>query len=113
MGLFPERQREIPRVQERPDEASPLNIEKKEVVTPVPAQFKKQVISDTGQPLIQSPATKVVTIQLPADSVQLTSLAKGSVGDAITWLAAFWLRMIKKALHFGWRILGINNNANT
>ena len=111
MPIFPEREKK-PQIEERPEEVSPLTIERKEIATPVPTQFKKQVISDTGQPLIQSPATKVVTIQLPADSVQLTSLAKGSVGDAITWLAAFWLRMIKKALHFGWRILGGSNNAN-
>jgi len=24
----------------------------------------------------------------------------------MTWLAAFWIRVIKKATHFGWQIVG-------
>lgn len=103
MPIFPEREK-IP-VQERPEEASPLTIERKEVVVPVPVQFQKQVADAKGQPLIQSPATRVVTITLPKDESHLLILAKGSVSDSITWFAAFWLRMIKKAIHFGWQLI--------
>jgi len=104
MPLFSERERK-PDLEFRSEEASPLEIERKEVVTPVPTQFTKKVKSDSGQPLIQSSATSQITITLPAHQTQLELLAKGSVSDSITWFAAFWLRMIKKALHFGWQIL--------
>jgi hypothetical protein len=104
MGLFPERET-IPKAEERPEEISPLTIERKEVVTPIPTQFTKQVKSDGGQPLIGSLATQKVSIQIPSDQRQLTTLSKGSISDSITWFAAFWIRMIKKATHFGWRII--------
>lgn len=104
MPVFPEREIK-PKIEEREEEASSLTIERKEVVTPIPVQFNKQVTSDKGQPLIQNPAAQTVTITLPSDQSQLTTLAKGSVSDSLTWFAAFWLRMIKKALHFGWRLL--------
>lgn len=87
-----------------PEEATPLTIERKEVISAVPSQFTKQV-SDSGKPLIQTPATSQVTVKLPADSPTLTNLSKGSVENAITWFANFWLRMIKKALYFGWKIV--------
>lgn len=105
MPLFPEREKK-PELEFRPEEPAPLEIERKEVVTPVPAQFTKQVKSDDGQVLTQSQPSKTVTITLPADQTKLAELSKGSVGDSITWFAAFWLRMVKKAIHFGWRILG-------
>lgn len=104
MPIFPEREKR-PQVEERPEEASPLEIEKKEVVTPVPVQFKKQVTDDKGRPLIQTPATRTVTITLPEEESRLTALAKGSISDSITWFAHFWLRMIKKAIHFGWNLM--------
>lgn len=104
MPVFPEREIK-PKIEEREEEASSLTIERKEVVTPVPVQFKKQVTGDKGQPLIQTPAAQTITITLPSDQSQLTTLAKGSVSDSLTWFAAFWLRMIKKALHFGWHLL--------
>lgn len=104
MALFPERET-TPKAEERPEEISPLTIERKEVVTPVPTQFTKQVKSDAGQPLTQSPAAQKVSIQIPSDQTQLTPLSKGSISDSITWFAAFWIRMIKRATHFGWRIV--------
>lgn len=93
-------------MQERPEETSPLTIERKEVATPVPIHFKAQVKTDKGQPLIQTPAGQVISVTLPKSQLELAELAKGSISDSITWFAAFWLRMIKKAIHFGWRVLG-------
>lgn len=105
MPLFPEREKK-PGVEFRPEEAAPLEIERKEVVTPVSSQFTKQVKSDDGQILTQSQPSTTVTITLPVDQTQLTESSKGSADDSVTWFAAFWLRMVKKAIHFGWRILG-------
>jgi len=105
MPLFPEREKK-PGLEFRPEEVTPLEIEKKEVVSPVPSQFTKQVKSDGGQILTQSQPSTSVTITLPADQTKLAGLSKGSAEDSITWFTAFWLRMIKKAIHFGWRILG-------
>lgn len=105
MPLFPEREK--PTIQERPEEFPeiPVEVENKSVVGSVPTQFRAQVKSDTGQPLIQSPQTQVVAIQIPADQAQLMTTSKGSVANSLTWLAVFWLRMIKKALHFGWKVV--------
>ena len=59
-----------------------------------------------GKHLIQTSATKKVIIQLPTDTQTLVSWAKGPATNSLTWLAAFWLRMAKKAVHFGWRVVG-------
>lgn len=90
---------------ERVEEASPLHIERKEVVTPTPTNFTAQVHDDNGQPLIKTTPTKVISITIPSDQNTLSGWSKGNVIDSLTWYALFWLRMIKKAVHFGWRIV--------
>lgn len=96
-------------IKRRPEEVSiPPEVERKEGVTPIPSQFKAQVTDDSGRPLITTPATKTVTIQIPADQTTLVNWKKGKVTDSITWLANFWLRIIKKAAHFGWRLVRRN-----
>lgn len=104
MPIFPEREKTP--VKETPEEAPSLTIERKEVATPVPIHFKAQVKTEKGQPLIQTSAGQTVLVTLPKSQLELVELAKGSISDSITWFAAFWLRMIKKAIHFGWQILG-------
>jgi len=94
-----------PDVTEIPETASPFTIEKKEVVTSVPSQFTAKVTNGAGSPLVQTPINQNVTIQIPNDQAMLKGYASGSPQNAITWFAAFWLRMIKKALYFGWKIL--------
>ena len=68
--------------------------------------FKSQVKDDNGAPIIQTPPTQVITVQPPADTATLTQQAKGSKTSSLTWLASFWLGIVKKALHFGWQIVG-------
>lgn len=70
-----------------------------------PTQFTAQVTDDNGTPLVQSPATQVITITIPATQKQLEDWSKGSPVESLTWFAFYWLRMIKKALHFGWKII--------
>jgi hypothetical protein len=79
-----------------------------------PAQVTAQV-SDQGKPLMQSPATQIVTITIPTTQQQLADWSKGSPGDSLTWFALYWLRMVKKAVHFGWKIIsqGGQTNAGT
>lgn len=104
MPIFPEREKSVI---ETPEEASALTIERKEVVTPVPVIFRKQVKTDSGKPLIEtSPTSGKIKITIPKSQVELETLSKGSVSDSITWFAAFWIRMIKKAIHFGWELVG-------
>lgn len=74
-------------------------------VKPAPSQVTAGVTDDAGRQLIQTPATQVVTIQIPAPQAQLADWSHGSPANSLTWLATFWLRMIKKALHFGWRTI--------
>ncbi len=96
-------ERELP-IEVRPEEITeiPEDIERKGV-RPTKSQFTAQV-KHKGKHLIQTPATKV-TIKLPADQGSLSSWSKGPITSSLTWLATFWLRMIKKAKHFGWKII--------
>jgi hypothetical protein len=106
MSLFPEKEpKPIKGLEIRPEEVSPLEIEKKEVVQPIPSQFKGQVANDQGQPLIQTPQSQVVTITLPKDPEVLEIEAKGEIDETSTWSASWWLRLIKKAYLFGWKIV--------
>lgn len=99
MGILPERE-PFKNVVERPEEATPLNIERKEVATPVPTQFKAQVADDQGNNLIQTPHNQKVTIQVPAESKELLDQTSktGSKEDSKTWWAATWIRTILKAI---------------
>ena len=69
-------------------------------------EFKTHVRDSKGQNILISPATQQVTIKLPYDKATLTGWLKGSVSSSLTWFATFWLRIIKKALHFGWHMTG-------
>jgi hypothetical protein len=71
------------------------------------------VKDDKGKPIIQTQPTQIITtVQPPADTQTLTQQSKGDTTSSTTWLAAFWLRIIKKALHFGWQILGGEKNVS-
>ncbi|CAN5286913.1 hypothetical protein BH10PAT1_BH10PAT1_6340 [soil metagenome] len=55
-----------------------------------------QVNDNQGKPMMTTPATVGAKIQIPSDRPTLLKKAQGSVNDAATWLANFWLRIIKK-----------------
>lgn len=106
MPITPEISRpEVPEgVKEIPDAPEiPPHLE--DVARPVTGQFTAQVTDDQGQPMLQTPQTTQVTVTIPMDQVQMQSNAKGPAGDSLTWLAVFWMRLVKKAMHFGWRIV--------
>ncbi len=90
-------------IEERPEAVEPLT--RVEELERVPTQVTAQVTDDAGRQLIQTPATQVVTIQIPAAQAQLEDWSHGSPSNSLTWFATFWLRMIKKALRFGWRVI--------
>ena len=81
----------------------PEHIEKGGVAA-VPSSFTAQVADDSGQPMIQTPQSSV-TITIPGDENYLENLAKGPANMSLTWHASFWLKMIKKAVFNGWKIL--------
>jgi len=66
--------------------------------------FKAQVSDNNGVSVIQTPPAQVITITPPADNTTLTTWSKGSISSSLTWLAAFWIKIVKKALHFGWKV---------
>lgn len=110
MAISPEKER--PRVPEgvieRPETPEiPEDLKRETGIEVVETAFKARV-KDRGRDLIQTPATRQVTINIPADQGTLVSWAKGPVTSSLTWLANFWLMMIKKALHFGWKIIRRN-----
>lgn len=85
----------------------PREVEAATGVKATPTQITAQVIDDTtGKPMMQSPATQSITVTLPATTEQLTVWSKGSPSEALTWLAGYWLRLVKKAALFGWRVIG-------
>lgn len=107
MPISPEQKPEQMGVQKRPTEIEIPEYIEKGGVTPVPTQFTAKVTDDSGKPLIQSSDdTTTQTVQLPKTQDELKELSKGSITDSITWFAAFWLRIFKKAVHFGWKIIG-------
>lgn len=81
-------------------------------VTATPTQITAQVSDDTGAPMMQTPMTKVITITIPTTQQQLADWSKGSPSDSLTWFAMFWLRMIRKAIHYGWRVITKGGQAN-
>jgi hypothetical protein len=97
---IPSEIQEIPTTPEIPPE-----IERGAGVSKPQDDFTAQVSDDSGKPLIQTPQTQTVTVQIPATQTQLDTWAKGPIENAITWFAVFWIRIIKKALHFGWRMI--------
>lgn len=103
---------EVPQVQERQEEFIVPETLQSSGVQVVQKNFKAQVKDDKGVPVIQTPPTQVITtVQPPSDQVTLTQQSKGDTTSSATWLAAFWVRIIKKALHFGWQIVsGSQNN---
>jgi hypothetical protein len=93
-------------VKERPTDIEiPPELERGGQVQSVPSQFQAKVTDDNGKPLIHTPQAKTVTIQIPASQGELESWSKGNSENAITWFAVFWIRLIKKGLHFGWRMI--------
>ena len=97
--------KEIPEVPEIPS-----HLEQQGVVAR-PVQITAQV-SDQVKSLVQTPQTQTVTITIPTTQQQLTDWSKGSLSDSLTWFALFWLRMIKKAVHFGWRVITKGGQTN-
>jgi hypothetical protein len=98
---------EIPQGQveqgEAPKEA-PAPVEQNIVATPGP--FTVQPSPQQAQ--IQSAPSddvNVVTITVPATPQQLEDWAKGPPDSSLTWLSFYWIRMIKKALFHGWRVM--------
>ncbi len=108
MAAAPEREPQVPAppegVVEHPTEI-PKEVEgAAHGVKRVPTQAKP-VSDPVGKPLIQTQSSQSVTIQIPTDQTQLDNWVKGSSDDSLTGFAMFWIRMIKKALHYGWRVV--------
>ena len=83
----------------------PEEIEAYEGVKRTISQFNAQVTDDSGTNLIQSDSTKKVTITIPADDVTLKTQSKGSSDDTLTWDSVFLIRLLKKAIFNGWKII--------
>lgn len=98
---------ETPLVVEHQEEfIVPETLQQNTGVQVVQKNFKAQINDDHGMPLISTPPTQVITVTPPEVSAELENWAKGSVESSKTWLGAFWLRIIKKAIYFGWKIIG-------
>ena len=106
MGILPERE-PVKNKYENIDEASPLNIERTEVITPVPTHFKVNIADDNGQNLTQSTDDtkyKIVIPQKSKDQME-KDIKDGNKEDSKIWSIAYWLRIFKKAIFFGWKVV--------
>jgi len=100
---IPENIETIPDEVEIPEDLR--KIEKKEEIQTTKTQFTAQVSDDSGVPMTESPVTKVASIEIPESEEALKAFSEGNTEEARTWWGATFLRMIKKALHFGWNII--------
>jgi len=71
------------------------NLTQQTGVQPVPTQVKP-VFDNQGNPLISTPTSQSAKIQIPGNRQTLLAKARGSITDAATWLARFFLRIIAK-----------------
>ena len=113
MAATPETlQVETPQVVEHPEEFPETIQQVTSGAQVVQKNFKSQISDDKGNPIIQTPPAQVVTVQPPSDQATLLQQSKGDTTNAVTWLAAFWIRIIKKAMFFGWKIITGSSNPN-
>lgn len=73
--------------------------------TTTPAQITAQVQDDTAQTQKDDTQIPVITITVPATPQQLEDWSKGPPENSLTWAAFYWIRMIKKAILHGWRVI--------
>lgn len=87
---------EIPLVTERPEEhVFSESLQTSTGIQPTPANVKP-ISDNNGNPVIATPVTQSAKIQLPADNSTLIKWSKGPIGDAVTWLGKFFLRVLAK-----------------
>ncbi len=94
MPIFPERQSIVKETPVDVDISQSLEVDSG--IKKVETAFRATVKDNKGNPMVSAPATLSAKIQLPTDTTSLVAKAKGSIGDAATWLARFFLRLIAK-----------------
>jgi hypothetical protein len=111
MTITPELERPStqPKPEVPPQQAEPpketLPVEERGLIQ-ASGQPAAQVIQGDGtQQVAQAPAQQLVTITVPTTTQQLDDWSKGSPDDSLTWLAFYWVRMIKKAFFHGYRVV--------
>ena len=93
--------------QKAPEHEAPkeIPIVEEKGATHTPGQIATQVAANAAQPVQPNAPTQVITVSVPATPQQLQDWSKGEPENALTWLAFYWLRMIKKALLHGYRVV--------
>lgn len=102
-----------PNIAEVPQGQTEVGEAVKEAPTPFETNIQPSPGPFTVQPSPQQAQTQavpvddsnVVTITVPATPQQLEDWAKGPTDNSLTWLAFYWIRMIKKALLHGYRVM--------
>src|SRR5512143_3485795 len=103
---------EPPSAQPKPETPAPQAEPPKEIpsveehgATVAPGNVAAQVVQSNAQMTPQAPVQQVVTITVPATTQQLDDWSKGSPDNSLTWLAFYWIRMIKKAFFHGYNVI--------
>jgi hypothetical protein len=76
-----------------------------DIATPTQSQVSAQVADDQGRNLIQTPQPQGVVVRIPSDQSSLQAMSKGDPDNASTGFGIYWLRVIKKAVLFGWSVV--------
>ncbi len=118
MTISPEIRAEIPGISHVPESLTVTESMTESGIEAVPSQPSQTPVPDPTQsgvaPVAVVPsdmATPAPTFTVPADQTVFQTYTKGNISDSKTWFGYYWIRMIKKALHLGWRVvIGQQNN---
>ena len=96
----------VPQEQLKPSETEPVDVSGEIVPTSVPVATQVQDATQQQQPVSDDTTQNpVITITVPATSQQLEDWVKGTPENSLTWVAFYWIRMIKKAILHGWGVI--------
>jgi hypothetical protein len=104
----------VTEISAEPEMEVPSEMVQSGAMQPTKTVFDDQVVGDDGEPLISTPETKEITIEVPKTQAELEEMSKGSPDDSSTWFAVSWIRRIKQAFNEKIKVvLGVNKNKLT
>lgn len=88
---------------------SPLQVAEA-MLSAVKSQSQQQSQNAVDQAIQQifTPPPPTIAIQLPVDDTKLIDWSHLKPDDAAMWYALSWFRLVRKAVHFGWKMLTQN-----
>lgn len=102
--IGPQQPVETPQKSEAPVE-NPIQAVEQNQTTKQSTPQPQQPVDDSNVTDGLTPPPPTISIQLPADPQQLLDWSHQKPDNAVVWFALFWIRLMRKAAHFGWKML--------